>query len=288
MSYQFNTPDTSEAWLWTKLMLTTFADTIGIEQKSAKYEEQFETIKTFCLFIGYPRSGHSLISSVIDAHPNAIMAHRMNSLRYLQAGYSEQALFYMLLRNSQRFAKSGRKLTRYQYDVPHQWQGHFRQLQVIGDQEGKGATQWLTDNPDILVRLMNMTRVRTKFIHVIRNPFDNISTWAVRMHRSLAYTVDRYFALCTTNAWVKEIVPSEDILDVHHEQFVDEPEAGLKALGDFLGLATSDEYLTDCRSIIYQSPHQSRHAAPWTPALIEAVTQRMAEFPFLRGYSYEA
>ena len=34
--------------------------------------------KTFLMFIGYPRSGHTLISSLLDAHPNAIVTNEFN------------------------------------------------------------------------------------------------------------------------------------------------------------------------------------------------------------------
>src|SRR3989344_1389974 len=37
----------------------------------------FSSVRTFILFVGYPRSGHSLIGSIMDAHPNIIIAHEV-------------------------------------------------------------------------------------------------------------------------------------------------------------------------------------------------------------------
>ena len=34
-----------------------------------------EGVEKFVLFVGYPRSGHSLIASVMDAHPDIVIAH---------------------------------------------------------------------------------------------------------------------------------------------------------------------------------------------------------------------
>lgn len=34
---------------------------------------QFSHIENFCMFIGYPRSGHSLIAALLDAHPEVVM-----------------------------------------------------------------------------------------------------------------------------------------------------------------------------------------------------------------------
>jgi hypothetical protein len=37
-------------------------------------------VRSFCLFIGYPRSGHSLVGSLLDAHPDIAIAHEVNVL----------------------------------------------------------------------------------------------------------------------------------------------------------------------------------------------------------------
>jgi hypothetical protein len=47
----------------------------------------FSNVRTFILFVGYPRSGHSLIGSIMDAHPNVIIAHEVRlCLQTLLAG----------------------------------------------------------------------------------------------------------------------------------------------------------------------------------------------------------
>ena len=34
-----------------------------------------EGVEKYVFFAGYPRSGHSMIGSVMDAHPNMVIAH---------------------------------------------------------------------------------------------------------------------------------------------------------------------------------------------------------------------
>ena len=93
----------------------------------------FRDLETFCTFIGYPRSGHTLIGSLLDAHPQAMIADELDALRYNQAGFSRRQIFYLLLRNSRISAAGGRERTGYHYRVPGQWQGRFEKLRVIGD-----------------------------------------------------------------------------------------------------------------------------------------------------------
>lgn len=48
----------------------------------------FESIEKFCLFIGCGRSGHGLISSLIDAHPDMVMSDALKILRYIKQSFS--------------------------------------------------------------------------------------------------------------------------------------------------------------------------------------------------------
>ena len=55
-------------------------------------------------------------------------------------------------------------------------------FQVIGDKKG-GKTSAILDNPDqmkVLEEISKTVQVPLKFIHVTRNPFDNISTMMLR------------------------------------------------------------------------------------------------------------
>ena len=50
-----------------------------------------DDVKTLCLFIGYQRSGHSLVGSLLDAHPRMAIAHELDALFYLKAPDSIRA-----------------------------------------------------------------------------------------------------------------------------------------------------------------------------------------------------
>jgi len=257
---------------------------------SPRYKELFGGVKTYCMFIGYPRSGHSLVGSLLDAHPNMIIAHELNVLEYIRKGFSRGKIFYLLLRKSQVDAKAGRPSFGYSYAVPNQWQGRFTRLQVIGDKLGGGSTRRLRTHPELLQRLRDTVGIPIKFIHVIRNPYDNITTMFRRGDGDpvdLRQTVDYYFCHCETIADLKKQINTADLLEIRHEDFIAEPTVWLKKLCEFLGVESPEDYVRDCASIVYESPHKSRHEVPWTPELIELVWDRMKRFPFLQGYSYE-
>jgi hypothetical protein len=54
-------------------------------------QTMFDDVKAFLLFIGYPRSGHTLIGSLLDAHQNMAVANEYNVLKHLKR-YDENNL----------------------------------------------------------------------------------------------------------------------------------------------------------------------------------------------------
>jgi hypothetical protein len=253
--------------------------------------EPFEDVEAYCMFVGYPKSGHSLIGSLLDAHPDAIIAHELDALSYVHAGFSEKQLFHLLLENSQEYARAGRGWSGYSYRVPGQWQGRFRKLRMIGDKKGAMSAWRLSWNPELLDRLWETFSVPVRFVHVIRNPYDNISTMfrqgVLKENADLRYNIEGYFSLCAIIRDLKGRTGGADVFDVRHELFVEDPARHLGDLWRFLGLESADDYVESCASIVFKSPNKSRRKVVWDLESIRMVQNRMNEFDFLQGYSYE-
>jgi hypothetical protein len=245
-------------------------------------------VQTYCMFIGYPRSGHSLVGSLLDAHPDMVIAHEMDALGFVQSGFHRNQVYALLLNNAQEIAAKGRIQTGYSYRIPDQWQGRFRSLQVIGDKRGRGSMVRLQRRPDLLVKLQRVVRDPVRFVHVMRNPYDNISTMSKRRDWTLEQATDIYFSLVDTVASIKRKVGTGHVIDVRHEAVIADAKGSLKELCGFLGVTPTDDYLEDCSAIVYANPHQSRHEAPWTPELKRQVQQRIDRVAFLEGYGWDA
>ena len=97
------------------------------------------------MFIGYPRSSHSLVGSILDAHPEIIIPHEYNVLRYWKKYWpstskniklSKYHLFYDLHQRSREQAMFGLRSKYagipdeneggYNYNVPGLWQGGYQ------------------------------------------------------------------------------------------------------------------------------------------------------------------
>ena len=251
----------------------------------------FDDIAAYCMFIGYARSGHSLIGALLDAHPNVIIADQLDALESIQAGVGKQDLFELLLHNSQSSVQRGRARGGHAYTVPGQWQGRFTTLRVIGDKKGQRATVRLREDPELLRKLGQTVGLPIKLFHVIRNPYDNIATKYLKRSRhgavDLHSLIEEHFVLCRTVADVKRHVDKQNILDIHHESMVENPLGGLRALCEFLGIDCPDDYATACSQIVFSSPNKSRRDIEWSQDNIEYVRESMASYDFLSGYSFE-
>lgn len=255
----------------------------GIRQR-----QLLDSVETYCMFVGYPRSGHSLIGALLDAHPHVVVAHELNALMYIRAGFSRRQILALLLERSREFSATGNRWSGYTYRVPNQYQGSFKSLKIIGDKQGGISAQYLYLYPDLFGRLLAVMGPETKFIHVIRNPFDNITTMFKRETKpSLAENIDLYFELCSGVAGAKQQVHSPYWHDLHFESFVGDPAAALQSLCRFLNVPAAADYVQDCAGIVFSSPRQTRHSITWSPADRQRVMDECRSYPFLSEYTFD-
>ena len=110
--------------------------------------EAYSHVKTILFFIGYPRSRHSLLGSLLDAHPRMVVSDetmafprwRRNPKQWTNG--SIYAFYDSLFSASQKATMRGRrsrvfegsvvnKTANYGYYVPNQWQGNYdRHIEV--------------------------------------------------------------------------------------------------------------------------------------------------------------
>ena len=106
---------------------------------------EWNAVKHVIFFLGHGRSGTTLVGSLLDAHPNIIVANEYNAIdkwrRFKKDSQTRDYFFQALYSNSFEIARIGSRrkdcstkehpLTKH---VPNQWQGSFdKQIQVSYD-----------------------------------------------------------------------------------------------------------------------------------------------------------
>ena len=254
--------------------------------------EVLRGIRTYCLFIGHARSGHSIVGALLDAHPSAAVSDELDAVRYFERGFSRDQLYRLSIDRAARQArnerrKRGRHGKTYSYFVPGQWQGRHRTLEVVGDSTAGETVRALDANPRLLGDIRDRMRpAEVRVIHVVRNPFDNISTMIIRGVRTFDVAIHRYFENCDMLERQRKAIGPAALATLRHEDLVIDPQARLAELCRFLGLDPEPAYLDGCAAILFSAPSRTRSSIEWTPQRIAEVTERMTAYDFLEGYRY--
>lgn len=236
------------------------------------------------LFVGYPRSGHSLIGSLLDAHPEAIISHELNLLKFLKQEKKLEAILRAIKLNSLIYNYYGRNTIRYNYFLPKLFQGRYVCLKVVGDKKGNQTTRLFKNNPELCKRLLTNSTVNLSLIHVIRNPFDNIATKSLRTGKSLEKSMQRYFSNVHFIEKLKTQFP-EYIIDIYLDDLVKDPCNTMEYLLDKLSLPKNKNFLQDCANIVYDKPSYTRYKVTWPDNLICTINQKIRNSLFLRRYT---
>lgn len=275
---------------WCLRGIRLFPEFFSSRISSGKNRDLFKGVEYFCVFLGYPRSGHSIVGSLLDAHPHITISHALGVLKYVNAGFNREQLFHLIVENARNQAVKGRRQDEYDLSVPGQYQGDSSQIRVIGDKRGSDFTLRLGHNPDLLKRLQELVGLPVKMIHMCRNPCDNIATMLKRADggvSSLEDSIGYYHRLCRIIDRTRSGIAGEDLMEFTHEAFIEDPAPILEDLCRFLGQKVSGSYLEDCTRVVFKKPRKTRFDIPWSRKQMERVSGIIKSYEFLEEYAHD-
>jgi hypothetical protein len=273
-----------------KYLLLGLASSILVD---ASIERALDRLAVFCCFVGHGRSGGTLVGALLNAHPNVVMSNELNALRRLRLGLTGRQLERLIYLVSRRqVARGSQGGGGYTYAVPNQWQGRHHELKVIGDRKAGATAHEILLHPESLDTLQRKIGLAKKFIHVVRNPFDTITTTYRKTSPLHGESVDahlnrevrNYFARCAAVARIEVMFGTGSIHFLYHERLTSDPHGELQRTCEFLEVESFPDYLNDCASIIRATPHESRKTLIWTERQSAAVLRGMADFHWLADY----
>ena len=134
------------AILWcSDRLIAEYKDCIQDEKDIFKEGSKANKLKYFLLFVGYARSGHSIVAALLDAHPHVVISEEVQIIltwrtARIKKNYSKYDLFKRILMNSevvttkQEFRSPNRTTKYYTLEIPGLFQGRYEDyIEVIGD-----------------------------------------------------------------------------------------------------------------------------------------------------------
>ena len=319
------------------LSTTTNAASYWRPNKDKKFEMQegrlssevLRNISTFVFFIGYSRSGHSIVGSILDAHPHIIVSNELQFMTKWSEIFSKQKdlgiinLFNTIYQSSINTLLPDMSRERnskgYTLAIHLSWQGKFdKYIDVIGDKSGGGITSaYMNHKVDFLIHykeLKERLQIPIKVLHVIRNPYDTLSTTYLyhlgkRSGKSTKFVLQvkkrerlievmntniskniivRYFTKVKAIEEVTEIIGKTNILYIHLKDLVYNPRQTILCITNFLGVSVTEKYLHVCANKVFKTLTHSRILLPWSDDLKKMVDDRIKGHKMLRMYSFNS
>ncbi|MGA8726990.1 MAG: sulfotransferase [Acidimicrobiales bacterium] len=264
-----------------------WAKLYGSSLLSARQNPSFADLETFCLFIGYSRSGATLVGSMLNAHPEVLIAHELDAVNLVRHRFTRSQLFSLLLRRDRTFGSMGRFWSGYSYEVPGQYQGIYKRLRVLGDKRARSTALLIARRPDLLDRIRRTVKVPLRVVHITRNPFDNIVTESRRHKLSLGQGTAWYEQSCDAVAKVRSMLDPAELVDIHYETFAASPADSLAELCRFIGVEPDPAYLAACAGLVWSSTNRTRDTVEWSPEERAGVERLIDRFELLSPYSFD-
>jgi len=246
----------------------------------------FRDVERFFFLVGYTRSGSTLVGSLLNAHPEMVIAHETDALRYIRTGITRNTFYAMLLQRDRQFAAIDRSYHGFEYSVPGGDQGRFTSLRVLGDKHAGRATRRIRDDPGVLERLRSLVGVPIRVLHLVRNPFDNIASIARNRDLPLSSAIDIYKMLGDAVDQIAKLLNADELLEIRYEQIIADPTVTLHDVCRFIGVDATAGYLSMCATLIDESGRRGRDRVSWSPKELSAVEGLIAARSSLQGYSF--
>ncbi|KAI6661283.1 hypothetical protein LOD99_10063 [Oopsacas minuta] len=298
-------------------------DTVSREDTSIfRNGSSVNKIKNFIVFLGYPRSGGSIVGAVLDAHPHVVLSNEFNPvMRWTKSERGTIAKFnrFELFRNIKNAAWSDlhnnggtrSKTFNWKYytlDIPGLFQGEYKDyIQIIGDKQDNHLVDYDTGNDDsksfiqLLERFKDFVGYQVKFFHTVRNPYDNIATVLLYRLSSrnqviksgktinrpdiLVSVIKQQFVLYEKIQRYLEYF-GDRVLTLYHEDLISNPTIYIQRMCNHMEIYCGEDYVEKVSKSVFSKATESRHSVVWNQDAKTKVESAIQKYSFLNRYKF--
>jgi len=228
-------------------------------------------LNKFCLFIGYAYSGSTITGNIIDMHPNIKIAKQFDVLKFMRDSKGDTR------------KKIINKIS------------NGKQYEMIGTKAGHKTLKHLFGYGEDLMRFKYYVGMKMYYIHIIRNPFDNISSWTnnvtkrdKRHGRILLpdehLTNIRIIHYDKLNEMINNLKSDENIYSFYLENLISNPDEEIKKLFNYLEIDVSNKTIDKIIKVLYKKPTEPRLKYKFTENQTRQINNIIQRYEWLKGY----
>lgn len=235
-------------------------------------------------FIGEGRSGHTIISAILDSHPNIRLAEEQKYItKWAKEGWERAKII-------DATKKCGHGKERKPKALPGslKWE---EPLLAIGDKCGWDAVNLIKkqgESIDVLDRFSDHMQMPIKVIHSIRDPYDNICAWLDSPKYQRLYGTGNSLYMKSIRRYARfysvadELLKRHDHFDLHNAEICANPRKVITEMAEYLELPVVEPWLTNAVNSLFKRPNKraDRHDWPdkWVRNIDERVITRWPEY----------
>ena len=283
----------------------------------------FDSVKKLLLFVGWPRSCHSFVGSILDGHPHVIIAYGYRLMTKLQEGRLPMQRDLILTTLYNASISSFKSVTNMRTKTEHLkgyplifedlMQGQFEDhIDIIGDKSGRHLSMLLYDETYNISKTFGILRKQLRMdiyvIRVVRNPYDNIATHAIYhsndqsnklkkmrglrntslievSEKTLSKSSVEYFRLYYASEKVK--AAADKTTDIHCSDLIGNPREAMVKLCNFLDIQCSEDYISKCASHVFTEESHTSKLINWPPEVKDNIQNKLDSIPIFKAYNYK-
>ena len=217
--------------------------------RSRNTGELFSHINTVLLFVGVPRTGHTMVAEFVNAHPNAMIA-RTEPIWALFRHHTRAQVCQAVIDAHEKDPEG------FRYRIPGQFQGRSVRLEVIGARNARLATESLANDLSVIDLATQKMEASVKVIQVVMDPLMTVEKVS-RYHRAQPReAADFVLDLMDKAQRIRQYIGAENSCLVYYEDVVADPVASVLRIYKFLQVPVGRQHLEACAAMV-------RTPAPW-------------------------
>jgi len=258
------------------------------------------------MFIGFGRSGHSIVGQIVNAHPNALIADEANIFEDLGTEPTlNETLSYLIARdrafalrwyNKDSPLHRGDPLRRLLKPRGRRRNFHFKGLSqgfvklpsVIGNSKAGYTTRHVAEDPELIPRFEKAAGLPMKFVSLVRNPYDMVASGMRRRGASFDEICSGFEHMASMLQTSLENLSEYPVLHLRQEDLLTDSDAEIGRLFSFLELPTSSEFKNIVRERLFTDTDRSRQKVPEVLQNRKRIDALIESYDFFNGYTIES
>jgi hypothetical protein len=222
----------------------------------------FNDLKCLLLFVGFPRSGHSFIGQILNAHKDVLIGNEGRIFDDLGRRFTLLKIYDYLAELDNKFAiQNYCKKNGQDFLFKGLSQGNVQRLICLGNTKAAYTRNILLEKPAILKRLQEIVpnKCEVKFIMVLRDPRDMVGSKIKRRNMSFETAFQQISEACQkVDSLLPNLRAEFDLFEIVYENFILNLHDGINDLFDFLNLQIDSKFLNIIQEKTYTKPQKTR------------------------------